>query len=373
MDSKDVKKKRVQPTMENWRKRFIVQGECGLDFSKLPVKRRHSKSSKLGSTKIKSRKAGTTGMSSTDIPAANDQQHFEVGSLSDCIVSSANTENREEPLSGDVLLNIGGENTDDCKLYLFSIFQSRGCVFLDRDLEVCALMDWDSTDKTLSKVRPIIVQKMPQLGYACSCDLDRHTFMNKVSSCTSEDVEELYAGCIHVEAAKELCRKFKDLYGVEEDSEEITGSEDHRYSEENSCPQEKTLCQKLDWGMEKTYAIRNDNLHPPFAIIGFSYGKLRCLSCQNRCKHLQELEKIFKNADFFDNSDMFELFAAMAKTPEASNTYSLKTLSTSAIPFSLTTIQKENICKNISDIFIEEDGVLQVIPTDNSCCQSNCI
>ena len=35
------------------------------------------------------------------------------------------------------------------------------------------------------------------------------------------DVEELYAGCIHVEAAKELCKKFKDLYGVEDDSDEI--------------------------------------------------------------------------------------------------------------------------------------------------------
>lgn len=38
------------------------------------------------------------------------------------------------------------------------------------------------------------------------------------------DVEELYAGCIHVEAAKELCRKFKNLYSVEENSEEITVS-----------------------------------------------------------------------------------------------------------------------------------------------------
>lgn len=65
---------------------------------------------------------------------------------------------------------------------------------------------------------------MPQLGYACSCDSDRHYFMNKVRSCTSEDVEELYAGCIHVEAAKELCRKFKNLYSVEENSEEITVS-----------------------------------------------------------------------------------------------------------------------------------------------------
>ncbi|XP_062592907.1 uncharacterized protein LOC134254397 [Saccostrea cucullata] len=85
-------------------------------------------------------------------------------------------------------------------------------------------MDWDSNEKSLSKFRTIIVQKMPHLGYACSCDIDRHTFMNKVSSCTSEDVDELYAGCIHAEAAKEFCRKFKDLYGIEENSEEMTSS-----------------------------------------------------------------------------------------------------------------------------------------------------
>ena len=47
-------------------------------------------------------------------------------------------------------LDICGENTEDCRLYLFAVFQSRGCVFLDEDLEVCALMDWDSTNKTLN-------------------------------------------------------------------------------------------------------------------------------------------------------------------------------------------------------------------------------
>lgn len=360
MDPKDVKKKRVQPTVENWRKRFIVQGECGLDFSKLPTKRRPWKPSSA-STKIKSRKAETA--SSTDRPSSYHRSEN----------STANSEIHQniQPLSGDVFLEIGGESSEDCRLYLFSIFQGRGCVFLDKNIEVCALMDWNSTDKTLSNVKPIIVQKMPQLGYACSCDSDRHYFMNKVRSCTSEDVEELYAGCIHVEAAKELCRKFKNLYSVEENSEEITVSEDHRYSEENSCTQEKTLCQKLNWGMENTYAIRTDNHCHPFAIIGFSYGKLKCLSCQRRCEHLQDLEKLLENPDFYDNSDLFELFTAMAKTPEASNIYSLKTLSTAAIPFNLTAIQKENLCKNITDVLIEEDGILKIIPTDNSSCQ-NC-
>lgn len=108
--------------------------------------------------------------------------------------------------------------------------------------------------------------------------------------------------------------------------------------------------------MENTYAIRTDNHCHPFAIIGFSYGKLKCLSCQRRCEHLQDLEKLLENPDFYDNSDLFELFTAMAKTPEASNIYSLKTLSTAAIPFNLTAIQKENLCKNITDVLIEEDG-----------------
>lgn len=123
--------------------------------------------------------------------------------------------------------------------------------------------------------------------------------------------------------------------------------------------------------MENTYAIRTDNPYHPFAIVGFSYGKLKCLSCQSRCNHLQELEKLLENPDFCDNSDLFELFTAMAKTPEASNIYSLKTFSTAAIPFNLTATQKGNLCKNISDVFIEDDGILKVIPTDNSCCK-NC-
>lgn len=127
------------------------------------------------------------------------------------------------------------------------------------------------------------------------------------------------------------------------------------------------FCQKLNWGMEETYAIRTHNLHPPYAIIGLSYGKFKCLSCQSGCKHLHELEKTLENTDFSENSDLFELFTAIAKTSKASNIYSLKTLSTAVIPFFLPTIQKEKLRKNITEIFIEEDGVLQVIPTDNSC------
>lgn len=74
------------------------------------------------------------------------------------------------------------------------------------------------------------------------------------------------------------------------------------------------------------YVIRIDNHYHQFAIVGHSYRKLRC-------DHLQELEKLLENPEFYDNSDVFELFTAMAKTPEAPNTHSFKTLSTAAIPF----------------------------------------
>jgi hypothetical protein len=86
---------------------------------------------------------------------------------------------------------------------------------------------------------------------------------------------------------------------------------------------------------------------------------------------LTKIRKSTARNRFFLGLQLFQLFTSIAKSSDPStNLYSLKTLSTHSIPFSLTSVQKQNLVKPASEFFIEEDGILQIIPTtDLSCLQ----